>query len=306
MFKIPNSIPTLKTSSQEWADYAEYKALKKQGSLSLLDLFKSPMLISDEIIINGIEDDTDKFINKIDEISSEIQNRKVHTRDQYPFELQNQDYTLKYNKNENLSNLIYRFLLLSTRLKMSIDKVQNGIDGTKLFESLSAEIAISFFGENSKAEILGTGNSEVLGFRNKLAQITKKIGEGGQIHNHDSYRPQDDNIDVIAWKGFSDKKVSQIIAFGQCKTGTSWQDRLSELNAEAFCNTWFSKQPVLKPIRMFFCAQYFPKEIWTPRANEAGLVFDRFRIIDYLPTTINDELYVNIKSWCFAAEKLYP
>lgn len=305
MFKIPNGIPNLRTSSQEWADYAEYKALKKSGSLSLLDLIKSPMLVSDELIINGIEDDTDKFINKMDEISSEIKNRKDHTRNQYPFELQNNDYTLKYNHDENLFTLVYRFLLLSTRLNMTNDKIQNGIDGTKLFENLSAEIAVSFFGENSNVEILGTSNTDVVGFRNKLGLIAKKIGEGGQIHQHEAYRPQDDNIDVIAWKGFTDKKASQIIAFGQCKTGTSWQDRLSELNADAFCNTWFSKQPVLKPIRMFFCAQYFPKEIWTPRANEAGLVFDRFRIIDYLPNKINDALYTNIKSWCSEVEKLY-
>ena len=52
-------------------------------------------------------------------------------------------------------------------------------------------------------------------------------------------------------------------------------------------------------------AQYFPKEIWRQRANEAGLVFDRFRIIDYLPNEINNELFINIKSWCLSAENLY-
>ena len=121
MFKLPEGIPNLRTTSQEWADYAEYKALKK-GSLSLLELLKLPMLVSDEITINGIEDDTDKFINKLDEIASEIKNRSFITRNQYPFQLQNNDYTLKYIHSENLSNLIYRFLLLSTRLKMTNQK----------------------------------------------------------------------------------------------------------------------------------------------------------------------------------------
>jgi hypothetical protein len=304
MFKLPDGIPTLKVSSQEWADYAEYKALKK-GKISLLDLIKVPLLISDELNVNGASDDTDKFIEKVDEIAAEIKNRILHTRNLYPFELLNQEYTLRFIKNDTLYNWIYKFLLLSTRLKMTSDKVQNGFDGTQLFESLSAEIAISFFGENSNVDVLGTSKTDAGGFREKLSQITKKIGEGGQIHKNEGYKPQDDNVDVIAWKGFSDKKESQMIAFGQCKTGTSWQNRLSELNTKAFCNTWFTQQPVLEPTRMFFCAQYFPKEIWRPRANEAGLVFDRFRIIDYLPNEINEELFANIKSWCSAAEELY-
>ncbi|HEY5461815.1 MAG TPA: hypothetical protein VIJ95_01045 [Hanamia sp.] len=304
MFKLPNGIPSLRTSAQEWADFAEYKSLK-MGKVSLLDIIKSPLIVSDELIINGIEDDTDKFNNKIDEIAAEIKNRSSITRNQYPFGLEDIGYTLKYIQDENLSNLIYRFLLLATRLSMKDEKIQGGIDGTKLFEKLSAEIAVSFFGENSNVDILGTSKADRISFRSKLTEITKRIGEGGKIHEHSAYRPQDDNIDVIAWKGFSDKKVSQVIAFGQCKTGTSWQDRLSELNANAFCNTWFSEQPVLMPIRMFFCAQYFPNEIWRPRANEAGLVFDRFRIIDYLPAKIEDSLLKDIRLWCAAVENLY-
>lgn len=305
MFKLPDGIPTLRASSQEWADYAEYKALKK-GKVSLLDLIKIPLIISDELTINGTEDDTDKFINKVDEIATEVKNRILHTRNQYPFELLNQDYTLSFIKNDSLFCWIYRFLLLSTRLNMTNYKIQNGLDGTQLFESLSAEITLSFFGENSNVDILGTSNADVGGFREKLSHISKRMGEGGQIQRNEGFQPQDDNVDVIAWKGFSDKKASQIVAFGQCKTGTSWQNRLSELNVDAFCKTWFSQQPVLTPTRMFFCAQYFPKEIWRQRANEAGLVFDRFRIIDYLPKKIDKSLLDNIKSWSSSAENLFP
>ncbi len=304
MFKLPYGIPGLRTSAQDWADYAEYKALK-HGSIALLDLIKAPLLISDEVVVNGIEDDTDKYINKADEIATEIKRRYVITGKQYPFELTNLGYALKYISSDTLFNLIYRFLLLATRLNMKKDKIQGGLDGTQLFEKLSAEITLAFFGDNSSVDIFGTSKSNVGGFRQKLSDISKRIGEGGKIHQHESFRPQDDNIDVIAWKGFSDKQASQMIAFGQCKTGTSWQNALSELNTEAFCKTWFSEQPVLTPLRMFFCAQYFPIEIWRPRANEAGLVFDRFRIIDYLPERINDELLADIKLWCEGAENTY-
>lgn len=304
MFKLPDGIPTLRTSAQEWADFAEYKSLQN-GKISLLQLIKSPLLISDELIINGIEDDTDKFNNKTDDIAAEIKRRKIITRNQYPFELKDNDYTLSYMHDDRLYNVIYRFLLFATRLKMKNEKIQGNIDGTKLFERLSAEIAISFFGENSNVDVFGTSKADGRSFRTKLESISKRIGEGGRIHENNGYQPQDDNIDVIAWKGFSDKKVSQIIAFGQCKTGTSWQDQLSELNSDYFCKTWFSEQPVITPLRMFFCAQYFPNEIWRPRANVAGLVFDRFRIIDYLPERIDKQLFLEIGQWCDAAEKQF-
>lgn len=301
MFKLPDQIPSLRSPSQEWADYAEYLALKN-GKISLHDLIKTPLLVSDETIVSGIEDATDRFNNKADEISSEINRRRNISRERYPYNATDNGYSIEFHLNDEQHTWVYRFLLLSTRLKMTRQKVQNGIDGTHILERLSAEVAKEFFGANSEVDILGTSRAEVGGFRAKLADLTKRMREGGEIHPNEHFRPQDDNVDVILWKGFTDKMPSQVIAFGQCKTGTSWSDKLSELNTEAFCKTWFKTYPVLTPIRMFFCSQYFPQEIWRARANEAGLVFDRFRILDYLPETLADGLLNDIKTWCNGAE----
>lgn len=304
MFKLPNGLPSLRNSAQDWADYAEYSALAK-NNLSLLSLVKTPLLISDETFIDVAEDDTDKFINKADEISNEINHRRKIMGIKYPFETSNYDYSINFLPSDLESVWVYKFLLLCTRLNMKRDKVQADLDGTQIFESLSAEVALNFFGEKSEVDILGTSKSNLGGFREKLSNIAKRMKEGGDIHRNEGYKPQDDNIDIIVWKGFSDKLPSQMIAFGQCKTGTSWQDRLSELNTESFCKTWFTRQPVLTPMRMFFCAQYFPKEIWLPRANEAGLVFDRFRILDYLPENLDKKLINDIKVWCQSAEAMF-
>jgi hypothetical protein len=299
MFKLPDGIPSLHSSSQEWADYAEYLALIK-GAISLHDLTKAPLLVSDETIVSGITDATDRFNDKADEISIEINRRKNISKDKYPFNAVQNGYAIKYEPQDGDYNWVYRFLLLSTRMNMKNQKVQNNIDGTEVFEKLSAVVAKEFFGKNAEADVLGTSKKDVGGFREKLADLTKRIGEGGSIHPNNGFQPQDDNVDVVLWKQFSDKMPSQVIAFGQCKTGTSWSDKLSELNTDAFCKTWFTMQPVMTPLRMFFCAQYFPIEIWRPRANEAGLVFDRFRILDYLPENIEQELMDSIKTWCSA------
>jgi len=306
MFKIPLGVPNLRSNSQEWADFAEYSALESNtGIISLHNLIKGPLLVSDEIDVSGIEDDTDRFNNKADDILSEIVRRAKETGNKYPFKPKSKGYSIEYKNSDDLNCWVYKYLLFSTRLKMSRDGVHNGLDGTKLFERLSAEVAKEYFGNKAQVDLLGTSKSNEGGFRAKLAQLTKRLGEGGKIHLNKNYKPQDDNVDVIVWKGFSDKKPSQMIGFGQCKTGTSWETSISELDTEAFCNTWFSKQPVVKPIRMFFSAQYFPNDIWHERAYNAGLVFDRFRIMDYLPNSIDATLFENIKSWCVGVTKRY-
>ncbi|KQS36178.1 hypothetical protein [Pedobacter sp. Leaf194] len=299
MFKLPDGIPTLRSSAQEWADYAEYLALIN-GSISLHDVVKAPLMVSDETVTSGIIDTTDQFNDKADEISIEINRRQNISGSKYPFSAIQNGYILQYDADDQDLNWIYRFLLLSTRLNMTKQKIQNNIDGTQVFEMLSATVAKKFFGENTESDILGTSRSDIGGFREKLAQLSQRIGEGGTIIANEGFRPQDDNVDVVIWKGFTDKMPSKIIAFGQCKTGTSWEDRLSELNVDAFCRNWFTIQPVMTPLRMFFCAQYFPLKIWRVRANEAGLVFDRFRILDYLPENIDDALMGDIKTWCSA------
>lgn len=304
MFKLPDGLPSLKSSAQDWADYAEYLSIEK-GEISLLSLIKTPLLVSDEIEVNGLDDDTDAYNNKADDIAKELQYRIDICKGRYPFKLINHDYSLKYFPNTQETALVYRFLLFATRVNMGRDRIHSEIDGALLFERLSALIALEFFGDNSEVDFLGTSKTNAGGFREKLREITGKIREGGDIHENIGHRPQDDNVDLVVWKGFTDKLPSQMIAFGQCKTGTSWRDKLSELNTDSFCKTWFTRQPVLTPVRLFFSAQYFPRDIWHVRANEAGLVFDRFRIMDYLPNELDQEILLNIKTWTKAVEDKY-
>lgn len=304
MFKLPSIKPNLSSKYEDWADYAEYLAINK-GQVALADIIKPSLMSSDEIEINGADDDSDKLNFKVDEISGEINRRIKVTKGNYPFELINSDYTLKHQVTEDNYFHIYSFLLYATRLNMSTEKLQSGYDGTQLFEKLSALIALNFFGENTQGDVFGTSKTDVKGFRAKLTEVVKSMKEGGYIHKRPGLSPQDDKIDIIVWKGFTDKKTSQLIAFGQCKTGTSWKDKLSELDPQTFCNTWFTSQPVTVPIKMFFSSQYFHAEIWDGKAYSAGLIFDRFRILDYLPNNISADLMEKIKLWNLSAQKLY-
>lgn len=304
MFKLPDQIPTKRDTAQEWADYAEFKSFENK-LVPLISLNKASKLSEDEIAVAGIEDESDHYINKVDEIAAEIKNRTQFTNSRYPFSLVQKDYVLQYTPDHSISDLVYKFLLLSTRVNMKLDKIQDGIDGTLLFEHLSAAIAKNYFGMNAEVEIIGTSKDERIGFREKLKQIVSKMGEGGEIHEHTGYRPQDDSIDIIVWKGFSDNKPSKMIAFGQCKTGTNWQDSTRQLNSQTFCSTWFKSQPIITPLNMFFTAQYFPHDKWLPLAYRAGLIFDRHRIMDYLPEILDPILVQKMKTWCSSLEKRY-
>ncbi|WP_026905547.1 hypothetical protein [Pedobacter glucosidilyticus] len=296
MFKLPDGLPQVRTSAQDWADYAEYLALTNK-KISFYELVKPSKLVSDEEMIGGVEDESDKFSTKADEIANEIRLRIHICGEKYPFTLTDNDYVLLFEPKIHESTIIYCYLLLATRAQMSKDRVQKEIDGALLFEKLCATVAKNYFGERAEVDILGTSKEEVISFRAKLKELIKKMGEGGSIHENPGHRPQDDSVDVIVWKGFSDNQPSKVIAFGQCKTGTSWVNHITELSTEGFCKNWFTRQPVVTPIRAFFTAQYFPREIFIIRANNAGLVFDRFRIIDYLPETIGDELLASLVSW---------
>lgn len=298
MFKLPDGIPSLNSSAQDWADYAEFLTLLKDDKeLSVLELIRQPSLISDEEFILGIEDESDRFLQKADEVIAEIRTRSEICGFKYPFTTKNNDYTISHSDENEFYNVVYKYLLLCTRLKMNKNRVHAGVDGALLFEEISSTVAKAYFGYESEVEVFGTSKSGAGGFRSRLEGLIKRMNEGGTIHANPGHRPQDENVDLIIWKGFADRLPSQLIAFGQCKTGTSWSEKLSELNTSAFCKTWFSRQPVLTPIRLFFCAQYFPREIWHVRAYEAGLVFDRFRILEWIPEELNESLFKDVLSW---------
>lgn len=304
MFKLPDGIPSFRNDAQDWADFAEYHALLL-GKINLFTLTKPSRMISDEESIMGVEDETDIYQQKTDEIAAEIRHRKTIGGSLYPFEMQDHDYSLSYTPDSPESKIVYPYLLLATRTQMGRDRIKADIDGALLFEQICSTVAKNYFGPRAGVDILGTSKTEHTSFRDKLRQITHTLGEGGEIHENPGYRPQDDKVDIIVWKGFKDRQPSQMIAFGQCKTGTSWTDHLSELNTEAFCKTWFTRQPVLTPVRMFFTAHYFPRDLFRIRANEAGLVFDRFRILDYLPNPLENELLTKMQAWTEAIIEHY-
>jgi hypothetical protein len=298
MFKLPSQIPTIEDSVETLTDYLEFECIK-EGRLSVLTKIKKLLLSNDEILIEGTEDESDEALAKIEEISQEIQRRQADSSGKYPFLLQNNGYTLVIVQ-DAACYWVYVYLLLSTRLNMKSSRTHNEIDGTQLLEHLSASVAKNHFGHRSQSWVFGTATKG--NFQEKVNLLCKKIGEGKHFDNHGNMRVEqnDDKLDIVVWIDFQDKLSSKFTAFGQCKTGTTFDDKETiELQPSDFCKKWFRSMPVVDPVKLFFCSQSFPPSY--SKLVNAGIVFDRTRIMDCLPSELDSELHQQMQNWCEGA-----
>ncbi len=293
------TVESIHHSKYELADYLEYKALScSEGACSIESLRSSLSASEDEIDINGTEEGDDLVLAKLQEALTYCSVRKTAITG-YPCVVSANSLSVKESIERNA--YFYYFLLLSTRLDMQKEKVQGGKDATEVFERLSRCIAFEYLGPHSQCEVFGTS---IRGsFKNKVNTILQELhipGEyrepyGGTGHHRDG------GIDFVAWIPFADKKDSQVIAIGQCKTGNTWEVYLKKVDFFAIYST---EQPYVEPVHMFFLTEDFENHKWEERSKSAGIVFDRRRILEYLPADISrfdDTLEEDIAGWVDAA-----
>lgn len=305
MFRLPTGIPSNTASVDELTDFLECECIKStRGRISVLEIF-SPILVgSDEIDIEGIEDDYDRLDSKVDEVFTEVDRRLVAANAKYPFRIQGKG--IEIPERDTPIYFTYCYLLFCTRFNMKTDRMMAGIDGSLLFEKFSALVAKEYFGNRAEALVFGT--AEQARFIEKVTELCRRLGEGVGFENKDRVPPneiKDDRLDVVVWKSFADGNVSKLIGFGQCKTGTSWRsdNSLTQLRPDAFCQKWFRRMPVHAPVKMFFVADTFNLDTWYRDTSDAGVVFDRFRLMDYLPNNaeFQNDVYTDLFSWTKAA-----
>lgn len=287
------STPSWRAGSVRLADYIELLVLK-----SLRKRASSEDLIA--ALDRGEDEDEDRFEQPVEQAFVELADRIDHLGDwhqKYPFELSKKELCLRSEVIEDDEGWLYIFLLLATALNMRDERKHDSLDGAVLFEHLAAEVALRYFGGSSdkraKAYVFGTARCEwpkneaeeledVGSFGSSIDELCKLIGEGGK------YRPKvkqriyarDDKLDVVVWRDFSDRRTSKLIGFGQCKTGTHWGHELPRLNPHAFCNRWLDTPIASHPAKMFFLTDRISGEL-THDAYEAGILFDRCRVLDY-------------------------
>lgn len=301
MFKWPNA-PSATAPTREIADFSELLAWR-DGEASITKVIAAVNRLEENDHGDGVAED-DPNEHRIEEAFSELEfrARACGIRHEYPFEIDQAGSTVHLSDLSLSSrSLVYRFLFLATRLNMKDNRKHAGIDGTQLFERLSAQVSQEYLGERAESLVFGTSSGEA-GFRNKIDDLCKRIGEGDRFNGKQgtSAYTRDGKFDVVAWKPFSDGRQGKMILFGQCKTGTNYKNTLAQLQPDSFCRKWLRWQPALPPIRGFFISEALSATGWYDAASDAGLLFDRCRIMDFCD--IRDAgVLADMRSWTSAA-----
>lgn len=299
MFKWPGT-PSSRAPENEIADYAELVCWR-DGRTSKTAIAADLGRLEENDYTDGVPEE-EELPNRVEEAYEETERRKEASRGGYPFTVDRQGYTLRFDTGSSDDRrVVYRYLLLATRLDMRTNRVQANIDGALLLERLSAEVAREYFGERAESIVFGTAAGQT-GFRAKVDELCKRLKEGGGFINRGGgpMNVRDGKLDVAVWKHFTDGMQGKLVAFGQCKTGTNYRDELTQLQPDSFCTKWFRSSLILSPVRMFFVSEALSRGHWFNMASDAGLLFDRCRIVDF-SEDICIEVLSEVKAWTQAA-----
>jgi hypothetical protein len=295
MYKFSGA-PSSKNDLNELADFVELECLKntqfsKNETISTVARLEDDNDPSLQKIIDPIE-------SKIEDVFGEIDYRMKFCNGSYPFILKSIGSVLKVNNGSNESAMgLYKFLLLATRLNMQTERFHGNIDGTLLFEKISKHILTNYLGSRTKAFLFGT-SSHGTSFESKVNELCKELNEGHGFINRNNLSAgniKDDALDIVAWKPFTDNYGGKLIAFGQCKTGTTWKTQTTHLRPDSFCKSWMRDMPSVDPIRIYFVCESLLRNKWYTTSAKAGIFFDRCRIMDFcqnIPTELNEEIKI--------------
>lgn len=300
MFKLPAK-PSAGADVHELADFSEIMAWanKRVSAREILALLGRE---GENDRNDGCEDDDDRNADAFDEVANEFEYRQMACAGRYPFSLDKTGNVLHYTPADDLSSWLYGYLLLSTRLNMTNDKMHGGIDGTTILEEVSAIGLQQYLGsERAQALVFGTAAGSG-GFPARVTALCNKLGEGFQYRNNHNLpnTAKDDKLDAVAWLPFSDQKASKIIIFGQCKTGTAWTEQLCHLRPENFIKKWIEVPFVFDPLRAYCVSESVNRTKWSGYAIDGGLLFDRCRLVDCC-NTMDALLYKRMVKWSKAA-----
>lgn len=301
MFRLPNP-PSPKADTHELADYVEILSWDL-GQVSKREVLAYLGRLDDNEFNEGCDDEDDENSDQLDEVMNEVERREEACGSGYPFSLELEGTVLKDKKTENQRDILYRYLLLSTRLNMKDNRTHDGIDGALLLEEVSAHVLKNLLG-GSRAKSLVFGTSHAGNFIGKVNKLCQELREGTEFRNLDEAPPtaNDDKLDAVAWVPFSDRRSGQVVVFAQCKTGSSWRELSAQLQPDAFIKKWFRDPLVVEPIRAFCISESADRAKWNSTGLAAGLMLDRCRLVDF-SDGITADLLDRISRWTAAAKQ---
>ena len=218
MFKWPGT-PSPRAPAHELADFAELVCWKNRGT-SRTTLRADLGRLEENDYSDGVPEEDETPV-RVEEAYSEIERRRAACRGGYPYLIGTDGYTLAMEVDEgDCRQIIYRYLLLATRLNMGNCRVHANIDGTLLLEELAADVAREYFGDRAESLVFGT-SSGAADFQGKVNDLCRKLKEGGSFFSHTQTRPtaNDGKLDVVVWKGLLITSPGSSLRLASAKPG---------------------------------------------------------------------------------------
>ncbi len=291
------------------ADWAEICALNAaDGNISREDLvralrrsYSTPEMIARTVAGDAFKELADRTHSCVTAARAEISI--------YPFSLQADVLSLKaeYRLRPDYGR-VYVFLLAMTLADMgSRARIIGGIDPTKVFEHLCADVLAAFWGGSSiysGALVFGTARKKRAHnhrFQSNVDHLCSEIGEGlGWRHDATPPGAGDGKLDVVAWRKFPDRRQGGLIGFAQCKTGIHWKKHLTQLQPDAFSRRFMKKQIVVNPVRIYMVPSRIEPSEWETYTGEGGILFDRCRIVHHA-ANLSPRVRQDCRRWLDAA-----
>ena len=236
------------------ADYLEITAFfSKEGQAFTKDLVNASEIGAEE----DYSDVNDEVTNREEIISgaiSRIAGRRRALGASYPFNLDDNGDLLTFSRDElALGQAAYLLCLMLSHLK-SVSAV---LDGTIVYPSddevrqlrqyfqyfATAALAAEVGGQ---AWSFGHPRPDHTGFLEKLKQIWDVLRDGVVYPDPSApAKPQDDQIDIFAWRGHPDALPGFLLAGAQVATGNNWREKSIKSHlTDVFWKRWFGRQPV--------------------------------------------------------------
>lgn len=294
-------MPSDMAAQDEMADYLEVKCiLSTDGGFSIVEAAEDNGFVEDED--PAMSPEIDEYGVYAEALSQIDERNRTLTARRYPFIGERNSISISEECSDYFRT-IYTFLLFATRWKMGADRIVQGKDGTALFERLCNRVLINYFGSHAKGMIFGTGaESGDKGFESKVRAMLDRFTEKGyQFRRPDGDRnnQKDGNVDLVAFVPFNDNRKGHFVAFGQCKTGTHWRDKLGQLNPKTFCDLYLQPTLAFTPICVYMVSEACYDD-WEQLSRKAqGILFDRTRIMQFVPDVdvMDENLYKDIAVW---------
>lgn len=255
--------------------------------------------LQDEYIANAMDDfgadvDGPEWVEKdlanddgAGGILSEILRRINTLGECYPFKLEENCLTYKPDH----PNITYKFCLTICESKSLTKKPYTLLP--RAFEQLSKELTKYQLGPFANAMHTGWPRQDEnpVAFRRLAEELHANTGEWhwqpqAGLDDNDTNRIKDEGLDFIVWLKSPDNRPGQLFITGQCACGNDWSTKFHDISIKRL-SKWFHPATWVKPVKAF-CTPYALVDGYLMEASqEAGLVFDRFRLAKLAETYEN-------------------